>query len=222
MAHVCGLGYLLEPANVGETTAGIMKYNLREGMYGHFNCMRSFAMGDESALLMASYPKDRPKNPFSYFTEVMTGFEYTAAVGMLYEDQIEDGLKCIQNIRDRYDGQKRSPFDEAECGHHYARAMASWAAVLAMAGFNYSGIEKSMTFAAKDGTFFWSNGYAWGSCSLKRSARSMNVELSVLRGELSLSKFTLRGFGQTDFDDTLRIKADEKAKFTVARNARSG
>jgi hypothetical protein len=177
-------------------------------------------MGDESALLMASYPKDRPKNPFPYFTEVMTGFEYTAAVGMLYEDHVEDGLKCIRNIRDRYDGCKRSPFNEAECGHHYARAMASWAAVLAMTGFNYSGVEKSMTFAAKDGTFFWSNGYAWGSCSIKQSAEGKQIELSVLHGELDLSGFTLRGFGQARFDDILQIKAGEKASFTVSRSAR--
>ena len=46
----------------------------------------------------------------------------------------EDGLRCIAAIRARYDGRKRSPFDEAECGHHYARAMASWAAVLAWPG----------------------------------------------------------------------------------------
>jgi uncharacterized protein (DUF608 family) len=222
MAHVCGLGYLLEPANVGKTLDAIMKYNLREGMYAHFNCMRSFAMGDESALLMASYPKDRPKNPFSYFTEVMTGFEYTAAVGMLYEGRTEDGLKCIKNIRDRYDGRKRSPFDEAECGHHYARAMASWAAILAMTGFNYSGVEKSMTFAAKDGTFFWSNGYAWGSCSIKQSAGGREIELSVLQDELDLSRFALSGFGQACFDDVQHIEAGEKATFTVSRDARPG
>ena len=44
-------------------------------------------------------------------TEVMTGFEYTAAVGMLYEGQTDDGLRCIRNIRDRYDGRKRNPFN---------------------------------------------------------------------------------------------------------------
>ncbi len=215
MAHVCGLGYLLEPANVRKTLSSIMKYNLRDGFYGHFNCMRSFVLGDESALLMASYPKERPKNPFSYFTEVMTGFEYTAAVGMLYEGQTDDGLRCIKNIRDRYDGRKRSPFDEAECGHHYARAMASWAAVLAMTGFNYSGVSKSMTFAPRDGTFFWSNGYAWGSCSLKRTMKGMNVELSVLHGQLGLSRFILHGFGEMQFDETLLINAGEKLKFSV-------
>jgi uncharacterized protein (DUF608 family) len=216
MAHVCDLGYLLKPANVHETLLSIMKYNLRNGMYKHFNCMRSFALGDESALLMASYPKNRPENPFSYFTEVMTGFEYTAAVGMLYEGQKDNALKCISNIRDRYDGRKRSPFDEAECGHHYARAMASWAAVLAMTGFGYSGVEKSMTFAARDGSFFWSNGYAWGTCSFKKTNKNIQVELSVLHGQLPLSKFILRKFGDKQFEKTLLIKAGEKAKFSVS------
>jgi uncharacterized protein (DUF608 family) len=220
MAHVCGLGYLLEPANVRQTLRSIMKYNLREGMYGHFNCMRSFALGEESALLMASYPRERPKNPFSYFSEVMTGFEYTAAVGMLYEGQMDDGLKCIKNIRDRYDGRKRSPFDEAECGHHYARAMASWAAVPALTGFGYSGVEESMTFAAQDGTFFWSNGYAWGDCSLKRGEKGVRVEFSVLHGELALSRFVLREFGSNQFDKHLRIKAGEKVKFDVRAEGR--
>jgi len=216
MAHVCNLGYLVEPANVRKTLRSIMKYNLRDGLYAHFNCMRSFALGDESALLMASYPKDRPKNPFPYFTEVMTGFEYAAAVGMLYEGQLDNGLTCIRNIRDRYDGRKRSPFDEAECGHHYARAMASWASVLALTGFSYSGVEESMTFAAQDGRFFWSNGYAWGDCSLKRQKRGVRAELSVLQGELVLSRFVLRRFGCKQFDKPLQIKAGEKVKFDIS------
>ncbi len=215
MAHVCGLGYLLEPGNIRKTLQGVMKYNLREGLYGHFNCMRSFALGDESALLMASYPKDRPENPFPYYSEVMTGFEYAAAVGMLYEGQAENGLKCIKNIRDRYDGRKRSPFDEAECGHHYARAMASWAAVLALTGFHYSGVDKTMTFAARDGTFFWSNGYAWGSCLVNRTGKDASIQLSVLHGELALAKFFLEGFGYKQFDKALTVKQGQTARFQV-------
>ena len=68
-------------------------------------------------------PKGRPENPFPYVSEVMTGFEYAAAVGMLYEGLEAEGLTCIGLIRARYDGLHRNPFDEAECGHHYARAM---------------------------------------------------------------------------------------------------
>jgi len=217
VAHVCGLGYLLEPEHVGTTLRSIMKYNHRESLYGHFNCMRSFAMGDESALLMASYPKGRPENPFPYFTEVMTGFEYAAAVGMLYEGQLDNGLKCIRDIRDRYDGRKRSPFNEAECGHHYARAMASWASILALTGFHYSGVEKSICFAAKDGTFFWSNGYAWGRCTIETDKDGARIELGVSQGELVLSRFVLPQFGSENFGDVLRIGRGQELRFRVRR-----
>ena len=148
-AHVCGLGYLTKRAHVRQTLKSIRKYNHRKKLTDHFNCMRSYALGDESALLMASYPHERPDNPFPYFTEVMTGFEYTAAIGMLYEGQLKNGLQTMRDIRNRYDGAKRSPFDEAECGHHYARAMVAWAGVLALTGFNYSGVTKSIAFAAR-------------------------------------------------------------------------
>jgi len=217
MAHVCGLGYLVDPANVRTTLRSIMKYNLREGMHGHFNNMRSFVMGDESGLLMASYPKGRPERPFPYFAEVMTGFEYAAAVGMLYEDLTEDGLRCIANIRDRYDGRKRSPFDEAECGHHYARAMASWAAVLALTEFHYSGVDKSMTIKPQQGTFFWSNGYAWGTCNLKVGSGDARISLSILHGDLALSRFALKGFGEKRFEKTLRLQAGDESQFRVDR-----
>ena len=33
-----------------------MKYNYRENLSDHFNCFRSYALGDEAALLMAAYP----------------------------------------------------------------------------------------------------------------------------------------------------------------------
>ena len=85
----------------------------------------------------------------------MTGFEYTAAIGMLYEGQSENGLKCIRSIRDRYDGHKRNPFNEAEYGNHYARAMIAWGGILAMTGFNYSAVDQTMTFLANIGQYFW-------------------------------------------------------------------
>jgi non-lysosomal glucosylceramidase len=82
-------------------------------------------------------------------------------------------------------------------------------------------VDKLMTFAAKDGTYFWSNGYAWGSCSVKQSNKGRLVDLAVLQGELDLSSFTLSGFGQVRFEDILKIKAGEKVTFTVSRDSRS-
>ena len=177
--------------------------------------MRSFALGDEPALLMASYPKERPQYPFPYFTEVMTGFEYTAAIGMLYEGQTKDGLKCIQNIRDRYDGLKRNPFDEAECGHHYARAMASWAGYMALSGFQYSGIEKSMQFTSEPGNYFWSNGSAWGNCIIEPGDKQATIKLSVLHGTLELDQFKLGEDLVKKFKKTAEIKENAPLEFQV-------
>jgi non-lysosomal glucosylceramidase len=216
MAHVCGLGYLLKPENVRTTLRSILKYNLKEDVHDHFNCMRSFALGSESALLMAGYPKDRPENPFPYFTEAMTGFEYAAAVGMLYESMPEEGLRCIRYIRQRYDGAKRSPFDEAECGHHYARAMASWAAILALTGFHYSAVTREMTFSPVEGRHFWSNGYAWGECRLAATAGPFEVRLTVLHGRLDLRRFTLRGIGSRELDGGA-LEAGADLRFVLAR-----
>lgn len=216
-AHVCGLGYLVDSDHVRQTLKSILKHNGKASLEAHFNCMRSFALDDEAALLMASYPSDRPKDPFPYFTEVMTGFEYTAAVGMLYEGMQEEGLRCIRNIRRRYDGRKRSPFDEAECGHHYARAMTSWAAILALSGFRYSGVTKSMKFAPKEGTYFWSNGYAWGNCTLKTRPNRADVRLTVQEGDLALASFELEEFGQREFDGVQFLRGRKELEFWIMR-----
>ncbi len=205
MAHVCGLGYLVDPDHIRTTLQSILKYNRQRGFDDHFNCLRSFVLGDETGLLMASYPHGRPANPFPYFTEVMTGFEYTAAIGMLYEGDIADGLECIRDIRYRYDGRKRSPFDEAECGHHYARAMASWAAVLALSGFHYSGVEQSMRFSAQEGSHFWSNGSAWGTCVIRADGVRYRADLQVLHGRLELKTFRLGDRPEREFESPVLL-----------------
>ncbi len=216
MAHICDLGYLVDRTHVKKSLSSIFKYNYRDDLYKHFNCLRSFALADEAVLLMADYPKDRPANPFPYFSEEMTGFEYTAAVGMLYEGLEQEGLRCIKNIRDRYDGLKRSPFNEAECGHHYARAMASWACVPALSKFHYSAVDKTMNFSSKAGDYFWSNGYAWGACSVSRNTNgSIKVLLSVLHGKLALSRFSLVDAGSIKFKDGFIISAGSKASFEI-------
>jgi hypothetical protein len=213
---VCGLGYLLDKDKVRKALSSIMRFNFKEGFEDHFNHLRSFVMGGESALLMASYPRGRrPKRPFPYYNEVMTGFEYTAAAHMLYEGQTAPGLKVISAIRERYDGLKRNPFDEAECGHHYARAMAAWAAVLALTGFHYSAQSRRITFAAKPGTHFWSNGYAWGACTIARSGKRWTVALTVLGGELRMRELALTGAGVAALKNTFMLRGGRVLRFAL-------
>jgi uncharacterized protein (DUF608 family) len=211
MAHTLGLGYLVDQEHVRTALESIYQYNKREDMFDHFNNMRSYAMGDEKAWLMASYPRGgRPEVPFPYWSEVMTGFEYTAAIGMLYEGMEEKALDMISGIRTRYNGARRNPFDEAECGHHYARAMASWAGVLAQSGFHYSGVDKSIRFTSRPGRYFWSNGTAWGEFILSKKPEGLAVEFSVLHGEVELNSFELDGNGKEVFKQARSVKEGEQ------------
>ena len=222
MAHVCDLGYLTDPEHVRTTLKSIMKYNYKNSLMDHFNCLRTFALGDEAALLMASYPNGQPDNPFPYFTEVMTGFEYTAAIGMLYENQIDNALKCIASVRNRYDGLKRNPYDEAECGHHYGRAMISWAELLALTGFHYSAVDQQFTVAAKDGKYFWSNGYAYGSVMLEPGfAAERRVTISSLKGDVVLKSIRLSEFGDARFREPYQLKAGESLVVEISHDGKS-
>ncbi len=212
-AHVLDLGDLSDSEKHRKTLKNIVKYNSRNNFYGHCNTMRSFVLGDELALLMASFPHgNRPEVPFPYFTEVMTGFEYVVAVHMLYEGMTEEGLKIISNIRSRYDGRKRSPFDEAECGHHYARAMAAYGAVTAFTGFHYSGVEKTMKMKNQNGTYFWASGNAWGTCAINDG----KVKLNVLSGNLELKSFELTGRGNVSFKTPVNIGKNETKAFSCS------
>ena len=215
MAHICDLGYLVDQEHVKTTLNSIMKYNYRASMNGHFNNMRSYVLGNESALLMASFPFDRPEAPFPYFSEAMTGFEYTAAVGMIYEDIIDDGMKVIKSVRDRYDGKKRSPFDEAECGHHYARAMAAYAEVLALTGFGYSAVKHTLKFNPIEGTYFWANGYTYGTIHQKRQNDGMQVKIKVLGAPLRIKDYEIRDFGIYKSDQLVEVTSDKSLEIMI-------
>jgi uncharacterized protein (DUF608 family) len=204
MSHICGLGYLGDKQHFQTTLNSIMKYNYLPDVSNHFNNMRSYVMGNEAGLLMASWPKDRLAIPFPYFNESMTGFEYSAAIEMIYEDQPENALKIIDSIRKRYDGRKRNPFDEPECGRHYARSMTSWGALLAWSNFHYSAVNKSMSFTSRPGVYFWSNGYAWGTCKVEDTTATV----TVLHGKLELRSFSLEGKKVKKFKNLILVTSD--------------
>jgi uncharacterized protein (DUF608 family) len=195
-ARIAGLGDILNPAHVNTTLETIFRRNFRTDLRSHFNHMRSYALGDEAGLLMCTYEEGkRPRQPFPYFNEVMTGFEYSAAVGMIQSGRREDALTVIGAIRDRYDGAKRNPFNEAEAGYHYARAMASWSALIAWTGFDYDGREGTMRvdLGESEGSTFWSTGTAWGTWSQRIIGTALAGELRVKGGELALNRIEVGG-----------------------------
>ena len=124
--HV-GLGPVADESHANRTLDAILSRNASANVGAVYNCGRDYALPDEPALKMAWYPPGRmPKKPFPYYGENMTGFEYVVAANLVQRGRQAEAEKVVRDIRARYDGRKRNPFDEAECGHHYVRALAAW------------------------------------------------------------------------------------------------
>lgn len=76
--------------------------------------------------------------------------EYQVAAHLIYQGFVEEGLAIVKGVRERHDGQRRNPYDECECGHHYARALSSWSLLLALSGFRYSAPDSNIYVAETD------------------------------------------------------------------------
>lgn len=218
LAHICDLGYLARPEHILQAYRSILKYNRRSAFWAHFNPLRTYAADDERGLLVAAYPKHRPQFPFPYYAEVWTGLEYAAAAGMIYEGLVDEAVDVVRDARARHDGRRRNPFDEAECGHHYARAMSSWALLVAFSGFHYSAVEKRLQFAPRPGTWFWSSGYSWGTCTIRLLEATAEVTVEVIEGRLAVESFRLRGFGEERLPAGTVWPAGTKTQLQIARS----
>lgn len=190
LSHVAGLGYILPEEHVKEAVNSIFKYNFRTSFKEHENVERTYALNDEKGLLLCSWPEGgRPKLPFVYSDEVWTGIEYQVASHLIYEGYIDEGLTIVKSVRERHDGYRRNPWNEVECGHHYARSMASWGLLLALSGFKYDMLKGTISFKPKinedNFTSFWSTGKAWGIYRQKKDKQSGEIksEIEILYGE---------------------------------------
>lgn len=184
MAHVAGLGYVLPKEHVGQAVRSIYRYNFLPAMSEHHSVQRTYALNDEPALVLCTWPHGgRPRLPFVYSDEVWTGIEYQVAAHLIYEGAIDEGLTIVKAVRDRHDGVRRNPWDEYECGHHYARAMSSWAVLTALSGFRYDMVADKIAFSPVIGgdqfSCFWSTAKGWGIYTQQKNSATGAVEGSI-------------------------------------------
>jgi hypothetical protein len=93
--------------------------------------------------------------------------------------------------------------------------MASWAAVLAWTGFEWSGVTGTMRFAAREGKWFWSNGEAWGTCELWRKGEGMQATVQVLHGSLALRQLDVAGVGTVALEATVTVEEGENVPWRL-------
>jgi non-lysosomal glucosylceramidase len=187
-ANICGLGEIFDGAQRRRALRSIFRYNFKRGLRDFFNPCRIFGLNGESALVICEWPEGahKPVFPVPYAEEAMNGFEYAAACHMIQEGLIDEGLEVVKAVRDRYDGEKRNPWNEFECGSNYARSMASYALLLALSGFEFDMVKGCVAFnppRTVNGRFrcFWSLGEGWGTFEMRPGRATITVECGRLR-----------------------------------------
>ncbi len=145
-AHVLDLGYVLPREHVRTALRTVVRANLRHGFRDFDHGFRVFADGDDTGLLMCTWPDGgRPEEPTRYCDEVWTGSEYQVAAHCFFEGLHEEGAAVLEGLWGRYDGTRRNPYDEIECGDHYVRALAGWSVVDALSGAAWDAPSGTLT-----------------------------------------------------------------------------
>ncbi|WP_431278989.1 GH116 family glycosyl hydrolase [Leifsonia poae] len=192
LAHVAGLGHILPPEHTWSAVKAIHEHNFRHDLTRHASVQRTYALNGEAGLVLCSWPRGgRPRIPFVYSDEVWTGIEYQVATHLVYEGLAEEGLEIVRAVRDRHDGIRRNPWNEVECGNHYARSLASWGLVLALTGVDYDASAGRLAFAPHRQAFrgddlrtVFTTGTGWGELI----ADADGVALRLLGGELDFDE----------------------------------
>lgn len=198
-ADLIGLGDIFDADKVKSALKSIYKYNFIESMREHANPCRIYGFDHEQGTMICAYPENREKPVISvpYAEETMHGFEYQVASHMIKHGLVNEGTRCVKAVRDRYDGAKRNPWNEIECGSNYARSMASYALLLVYSGFQYDLYHKMVGFAPivkGDYNYFWSLDTGFGTAELKNK----EFILTVKYGHLELSQLNISDISIAD------------------------
>lgn len=209
-AHLNQLGYIYPEQHVKTALQSVWKYNWAADVGVQNNTHkpeRVYADPGEAGLFIATWPfsQHMGEDGVRYRDEVWTGIEYQVATNMIYEGMIDEALSLMKAVHDRYDGVKHNPWNEIECGDHYARALASWGVLLALQDFRYDGPAGSLAFVPQvqkeNFKSFFTTAEGWGNIGQKINNGQQENTIAVAYGNLRLQ--------------SVSVKADKKPQSVV-------
>ncbi len=200
-AHQLDLGYLLPKEHVQKAMRSVFANNWLPDFSRFQHNWRKFAGGKDRGLLICTWPRGgRPQNTIPYVDEVWTGVEYQVAAHLSYEGHVDEAFAIVKGARDRYDGVPRppiprNPWNEIECGGHYARAMSSWSLLLALSGFHYDGPGQKLRFMPRYTPerfqAFFTGPEGWGTLRQTRRGKTQRNEIIVAEGRFAVRTLRL-------------------------------
>ena len=201
------------PADRSRTAMeSLLKHNFLADFQGQSLKPRQYCESTDGGMKMITWPKNpQPIPGMKYGDEVMTGFEYGAAVTLMQNGMLREGLMAIKIISDRYDGRLRTkgvsdfangpwgysgnPFGDDECGKFYGRSLSVWSALTALQGFHYDGPKARIGFKPRinedDHVSFFTAAKGYGLFRQVRKAGKLNALIEVAEGEVRVMEIVL-------------------------------
>jgi hypothetical protein len=207
-AFQVGLPRVLPEKETVSALKSLWRYNFSPDAGGYHKKTgpgRWYAMPGEAGLLMCTFPRrdwnyaqakgKGPEWAAGYFNECMNGFEHQVAGHMIWEGLVLEGLAVERALHDRYSASRRNPWNEIECGDHYARSMASYGVYVAACGFEYHGPKQHIGFAPRltheNFKCAFTSAEGWGSFAQKLEGGKLTAEISMRWGSLNLKTIAL-------------------------------
>lgn len=193
--RLCGLGDIFDTEQARTAALNIYKNNFRRSMRDFVNPWRLFAFNDEGGTVMCSYPEnaEKPSSPIPYCEEVMSGFEYAFAGVLMLNGFSDEAIEVVREVRKRYDGEKRNPWNDIECGSNYVRSMSAFALLPIISGFAADLPNKRLSFSPKTDTAdfknVWFTAAAWGTVESSAAELCLEIKTGCIElAELRLAK----------------------------------
>ncbi len=197
-----GLGRILSESHVKSALRSLWRYNFTPDVGTYrvaYPAGRWYAAAGEAGLLMCTWPRGEAKRVKEgydyYFNECMTGFEYQVAWHCIGEGMLLEGLAIARAIHDRYHASRRNPWNEVECGDHYARAMAAYGVYLAACGFEHHGPQGHIGFTPRlnpeDFRCAFTSAEGWGTFDQQAGSKRHRAKVIIRMGKLRLRSLAL-------------------------------
>jgi len=199
-AHILDLGYLLPQDHIKSHLMNTYTRNYVHSFDPATQKPRAFADQRDSGWVNGKWDEGKvPKNNLLYaFEMAWSGVVYPFATMLLLEGYGEQGMHVLELTRQFYDGTRRSPWNDIECGDHYARPMSSFTLMTLLSGQKCdltSNGHYDVTFNPvldkEDYTGFFIFPTCWGTFKQKIEKTSGQAELQLAHGILTLTSFTL-------------------------------
>ncbi|MCP5522008.1 MAG: hypothetical protein H7A46_10725 [Verrucomicrobiales bacterium] len=199
-AHQLGLGYLYPDSKVRTALDSVWKYCWAPDLTAQNEAHppeRWFASKGDAGLFTCTWPLSKHMGPKStrYRDELWTGIEYQVASNMASEGMLTEALAICRAIHDRYHPRRYNPYNEIECGDHYARAMASWGMLIGLSGFEYHGPLGHLGFVPRitpdDFQCAFTGAEGWGTLSQSRKDGTQTNRIGVNWGTLRVQSLAI-------------------------------